>query len=43
MPKDTKTAWYSWYVLIVLTLVYLCSMIDRHVITILAPYIKSDL
>lgn len=32
-----------WYVLSVLTLVYMVNFIDRQLITILAPYIKSDL
>ncbi|HEM7839457.1 MFS transporter [Burkholderia multivorans] len=35
--------WYRWYVLVILTLIYAFSYVDRQIITILAPYLKKDL
>lgn len=35
--------WYRWYVLLVLTMIYAFSYIDRQIVSILAPYIKADL
>lgn len=32
-----------WYVLGILTLVYVINFVDRQILTILAPYIKADL
>jgi MFS family permease len=34
---------YAWYVLAVLTVVYVFNFIDRQILTILAPYIRADL
>ena len=34
---------YAWYVLIVLTVVYVFNFIDRSILTILGPYIQKDL
>lgn len=34
--------WYKWYVLFALTLVYIFNQLDRYMLTVLAPYIRSD-
>ncbi|HEY1605742.1 MAG TPA: MFS transporter [Allosphingosinicella sp.] len=34
---------YGWYVLIVLTLIYVVNFVDRQIVSILAPDIKADL
>lgn len=34
---------YSWYVLVVLMVVYIFNFIDRSILTILGPYIQKDL
>jgi MFS family permease len=42
-PSETRASPYSWYVLIVLFLVYALNFIDRQIITILADDIQKDL
>ncbi len=40
---STYRPWYRWYVLLVLTVIYAFSYVDRQIVTILAPYLKVDL
>jgi MFS family permease len=39
----TSPSLYRWYVLALLMIVYAFNMIDRQIVTILAPYLKADL
>jgi MFS family permease len=41
--QSARTSPYSWYVLGVLFLIYVLSVIDRNLVTVLAPYIVRDL
>jgi MFS family permease len=43
LEDSSPHAWYKWYVLTILTIVYSFNLIDRQIITILAPYLKTDL
>lgn len=40
---NARPAWYKWFVLTILTIVYSLNLIDRQIVTILAPYLKTDL
>jgi hypothetical protein len=42
LEANSQRAWYKWYVLMILTVVYSFNLIDRQIITILAPYLKTD-
>ena len=42
-PSETRASAYSWYVLVVLFMVYALNFIDRQIITILADDIQKDL
>ncbi|WP_309751956.1 MFS transporter [Novosphingobium sp.] len=42
-PPEKKASSYSWYVLVVLVLVYVLNFIDRQILSILAVDIKKDL
>lgn len=42
-PAAAKADRYAWYVLTVLTIVYMFNFIDRQIIAILSPAIKEDL
>jgi len=41
--KSPEASSYSWYVLIVLVVVYILNFIDRQILSILAVDIKADL
>ncbi|WP_421793713.1 MFS transporter [Hydrocarboniphaga effusa] len=43
MQRLTEPAWYRWYVLFVMTVIYAFNYVDRQIVTILAPYLKADL
>jgi MFS family permease len=44
MPLGQKAGGaYRWYALAILTTTYALNLIDRHIVTVLAPYIKADL
>ncbi|QGN55086.1 MFS transporter [Novosphingobium sp. Gsoil 351] len=42
-PAERRATGYSWYVLVVLVVVYILNFIDRQVVSILAVDIKADL
>ena len=42
-PAERQATGYSWYVLVVLVVVYILNFIDRQVVSILAVDIKADL
>ncbi|MFW6157274.1 MAG: spinster family MFS transporter [Balneolaceae bacterium] len=38
-----RGSFYAWGVLVLLTLIYICSFVDRQIIAVLAPQIQADL
>jgi MFS family permease len=42
-PPAAKTDPYAWYVLAILTIVYMFNFVDRQIIAIVSPAIKEDL
>ena len=43
LPNDANQAWKSWYVVAVLTLVYIFNFIDRQIISVLQEPIRAEL
>ena len=41
--KETPSLRYAWFVLLVLTLMYMLSFVDRQILSLLVPSIKRDL